>query len=311
LLLPAQSPPLRRGRFEPDQDQRIVKLRPINARPFSRGKRVPVQEDAMRKLAAPLLAISFSLIGAAWAHTPYIKPSAFRPTGAVEAEAAYSTDIFTPVAGFPAQGLSIIDPDGRELGFAQVNTLPSMTELQANLASDGTYRLTTGEQYGAVTQMIFDHGHWRALGAGEHAPRGARTSTLQMVVQADAYVTRGAPTRTAVDQARGRLAIHAITDPNSVTVTSGLDLDLLFNGEPFAYMPFVVYAPGQSEDDMSRVFVTNEHGRAHLRFDRPGVYLAVVRYRAPAPPRAGVRVYSYSTSITFEVLPAEASARAE
>lgn len=266
----------------------------------------------MRKLAAVLLAVGVTSMSAASAHTPFIKPTAFLPAaGSVHAEAAYSTDIFTPVIGFPAPGLSIIAPDGRELGYSEVRAQPTSTELEANLPQAGTYRLTTGEQYGPVTPMVLDNGHWRALRAGEHAARRARTSTLRMVVLAETYVTRGAPTRTAVDMLRGRLAIHPITHPNAVTVQSGFDLDLLFDGAPFAYMPFVVYTPGQSEDDMSHVFVTNELGRAHLRFDRPGVYLAVVRYRAPAPTYAHAAVLSYSTSITFEVLPNSGPAAAE
>jgi hypothetical protein len=86
-----------------------------------------------------------------------------------------------------------------------------------------------------------------------------------------------------------------------VSVASGFDVDLLFDNVPFAFMPFVVYRPGESEDDMHRVFVTDEHGRAHLSFDSPGLYLAVVRYRAPAPRTARAAVRSYSTSIVFEV----------
>jgi len=187
------------------------------------------------------------------------------------------------------------------LAFGQVDVGADVSRVVAELPEQGTYRLTTGEQLGAVTPMVFDRGHWRALAPGETAPRHARTSTLQMVVTADAYVTRGAPTAISLAPAANRLAILPLSNPDAVTLGTGLDLQLLFNGQPFAYMPFVVYRPGQSEDDMSRVFVTNEQGSAHLSFDQPGLYLAVVRYRAPAPANSDARVLSYSTSITFEV----------
>jgi hypothetical protein len=157
--------------------------------------------------------------------------------------------------------------------------------------------------------MVLDRGHWRAQRPGERVSPRAHTSTMQMVVLADAYVTRGEATRTVVDAPIGRLAIHPLTHPDAVTLDGGFDVELLFDGVAFANMPFVVYSPGQSEDDMGRVFVTNECGRAHLRFDRIGLYLAVVRYRPPTPPTAEAAVMSYSTSITFEVLPDSAPAQ--
>jgi hypothetical protein len=85
-------------------------------------------------------------------------------------------------------------------------------------------------------------------------------------------------------------------------VASGFDVELLFDGVPFAHMPFVLYEPVQSEDDMHRSFVTDEHGRAHLSFDHPGAYLTVVRFRTSAPANAGAAVLSYSTSLTFQVM---------
>jgi hypothetical protein len=116
------------------------------------------QEEIMRKLAAVLLAVGVTSMSAASAHTPFIKPTAFLPAaGSVHAEAAYSTDIFTPVIGFPAVGLSIIAPDGRDLGYSEVRAQPTFTELEANLPQAGTYRLTTGEQYGPVTPMVLDN----------------------------------------------------------------------------------------------------------------------------------------------------------
>ena len=249
-----------------------------------------------------LIAASLVLIaGPALAHTPYMRPATFYAAQEVSAETAYSTSLFAPVVGVSADGVAIIGPDGERRSPARIEVTPSVTRFQAFLPAEGTYRLTTGEHYGDVTRMVLDNGRWRAVEAGERLPRRARTSTLQMVTLAEAYVTRGAPSRGAVDLVDGRLAIRPVTHSDAITVSDGFDVDLLFDDAPFAFMPFVLYRPGQSEDDMSAVFVTDEHGRAHISFSEPGLYLAVVRFRTPAPRGANAAVMSYSTSITFEV----------
>jgi hypothetical protein len=257
----------------------------------------------MRLLKSIMLVASLAVLASlASAHTPYMKPSAFSAQHDVSAETAYSTDIFTPVVGIAADGLSLIGPSGERLDLSRIEVEPDVTRIDAVLARDGTYRLTTGEQYGEVTRMVLDRGRWRAVSPDERLPRRARTSTLQTVTLAEAYVTRGAPDRGAVDIVNGRLAIRPVTHPNEVFVTTGFEVELLFDEAPFAFMPFVIYRPGEDEDDMKRVFVTDEHGRAHLRFDAPGLYLAVVRFRCPATRESRAAVHSYSTSITFEVL---------
>ena len=124
---------------------------------------------------------------------------------------------------------------------------------------------------------------------------------MQMVMVAEAYVTKGAPTQAALVPLIGTLAIRPISHPNQVSVDSGLDLQLFFNGAPFPQMPFVVYPRGASEGDMLQTFVTDRDGRAHLRFNGPGMYLVAVRYRTAAPSGAGVEIRSYSTTLAIEV----------
>lgn len=258
----------------------------------------------MKAFRAPLLSVLLACIGgAALAHTPFVRPDNFSiDAPPVTAEAGYGEEVLSSHVGLPARGLAVIAPNGERQGYDRIVVDPNVTRLAATFDQEGTYRLTTGEQLSGVSRMVLDHGQWRELAQGERI-RGRRTSTLQLVMLADAYVTRGAPTRPSVDMTIGRLAIRPVTHPNEIHASSGFDVDLLFDGAPFAYMPFVLYTPGQSEEDMRRVFVTDENGRAHITFEHPGVYLAVVRYRTPAPRGAGAAVRSYSTSITFEALP--------
>jgi len=252
-------------------------------------------------VAAALVAISL-VGGSASAHTPFVKPLDFYPdTNTIYAEAAYSTNIFLPVVGVPAPTLQLIAPDGQARPIRQISVESYLTTVEGALPQPGTYRFSTGELYGEPTPMVFDHGDWRAVRPGEHVSRRARTSSMRIVALAESYVTRGTPTRAAVDLSIGRLAIHPISHPNQITVASGFDVELRFDGAVFGHMPFVIYEPTQSEDDMRRVFVTDDQGRAHLSFDHPGTYLAVVRYRPHAPMGEGVAVLSYSTSLTFAV----------
>lgn len=47
---------------------------------------------------------------------------------------------------------------------------------------------------------------------------------------------------------------------------------------------------------------TDAAGRATLKLDRAGTWLALSRHRTPAPADAPVREYSNSTTLTFQVL---------
>jgi hypothetical protein len=239
----------------------------------------------MRLVQSIIAAASLAAIASqALPHTPRMNSSAFWAEHDVSAETACSTDIFTPVVGIPAEGLAIISPSGERLGLARIEFAPDVTRIEAILAREGACRLTTGEQYGEAAPMMLDRGRWCAVEPGERLARRARTSMLQMVTLAEAYVTRGARDRGAIDVVNGRLAIRPMTHPNQVTLAGGFDVALLSDEAPFAFMPFVVYRPGE---DLRRVFVIDEHGRARLSSDEPGLYLAVVRFRCPAP--AGTR----------------------
>jgi hypothetical protein len=250
-------------------------------------------------LAAAMLG---GLCGQSSAHTPYLKPSIFEPFGEwTSIQAAYSTEIFCPIVGIGSSNFHVVMPDGRSAPFSTVYVTPDETTLELRLPSDGTYRLTTGEVVSSPYGMIYERRRWRALRPGEAARPRVRVTTMQVVTVAEAYITKGEPTRAALEPIVGTLAIRPITHPNQVTVASGLVLQLLYNGAPFPNMPFVVYARGQSEDDMHRTFVTDADGRATLTFQQPGTYLAVVRYRPRMPAGADAEVRSYSTSLTFEV----------
>lgn len=257
--------------------------------------------NAWRKLALTA-AMAMVLTAPAAAHTTYLLPADFSPdTEEVDVQAAHALTFFTPDVGLASPNFHVLNPDGRRGVFQTVAVGNPATTLGASLRTDGTFRFTTGEVMGPITTMVAADGSWRALGAGEIVPEGVETTTLQTVTVAETYVTKTRPTREPVDVTIGSLAIHPITHPNQALVSSGMELELLLDGAPFANMPFVLNAQGEPETAQDRFFVTNEQGRALLTFDTPGTYIVAVRHRGPAPADAGVAVRSYTTSLTFEV----------
>jgi hypothetical protein len=253
----------------------------------------------MRKL---LLASAFiaALAGSASAYTAYVMPDDFLPADrSVALHASYATTFFTP--GSPVGGtFQAIEPDGGEGYFSYVEVTTQATQLRSPLHEEGTYRFTSGEQVGGVANMVGVDGGWRQLGAGEVPPEGAPTTTLQTVTVADVYVTLGAPNRTAVDRAIGRLALRPVTHPNQVIVAQGFQVNATFDGAPFANAALVVYKAGEPETDLDRFFTTDASGNATITFDSPGEYILVARHRANAPAGSAAQVQSFTTSLVFE-----------
>lgn len=269
-------------------------------RRFSRVGFMNVKKVGLAAALWSVLAVSAS------AYTTYMKPAAFHyPDGErVVVETAFATSFFTPVIGLNSPAFAVVGPDGRALPFAGMEVAGTMTRLEALIPDNGTYRVTTGERLGDITTLVGENGTWAPLAQGATPPEGAQTTTIQTVTVADAYVTKGAPTRGAIDAPMGRLAIRPITHPNQVLAAQGLQVSVVFDGQPFANIPVVLYASGDPETKQDRFFVTDAQGHATITVDRPGAYLIAVRHRAPAPADAGVATRSYTTSLTFEALAA-------
>jgi hypothetical protein len=247
-------------------------------------------------------ALTVAMAGTASAYTSYLMPEDFWPDRrSVTLQAAYATSFFTPAVAMASE-FAVVMPDGSGGIYSQIEVAGESTTLRSPLPEAGTYRFTTGEQVGRVATMVGVDGGWRELRDGETAPEGAQVTTLQTVTMADAYVTLGEPTRGAVDNQTGRLALRPVTHPNQILVSDGFQIQLLFDGAPFPNMPIVLYNAGDPETDLSQYFVTDPNGVATLVLDAPGHYMATVRHRAAAPPGSAAAVQSYTTSLTFEAM---------
>jgi hypothetical protein len=251
-------------------------------------------------LAAVLFAAA---AGPAAAYTSYLKPEQFWVTEAtVEVEGSYATQFFTPSIAL-GDSVTVLSPEGQPISADRIAVTPGgTTELQAELARGGTYRVSTGEVSGQVANLVGENGQWRVLGAGEAAPEGAQTTTLQTITVADTYITRGTANRTSVDQTIGRLALRPVTHPNQVLASEGFQVQLLFDGQPMANSAVVIYAEGDQETKLDRYVVTDAAGNATFTFDAPGRYIIAARHRADMPAGSPAAVGSYTTTLTFEAL---------
>jgi hypothetical protein len=252
-------------------------------------------------LAAALLAAA---VTPASAYTSYLKPERFWVTEAsVEVEGSYATQFFTPSIAL-GDTLTVLNPAGQPVSADRIAVTPGgTTELQADLARGGTYRVSTGEVMGQVATLVGGaDGQWRVLGAGEAPPEGTQTTTLQTVSVADTYITRGTASREVLGQPIGRLAIRPITHPNQVLASQGLEIELLFDGQPMPNSAVVIYAAGDPETKLDRYVVTDANGHATFTFDAPGQYIIAARHRADMPAGSPAAVGSYTTTLTFEAL---------
>jgi hypothetical protein len=248
-------------------------------------------------------ALAFAAAAPAAAYTTYLKPNAYWTTeNALNVEGSYASQFFTPAIAVPAQ-LTVLGPDGAPAPFNSIAVQGAATRLDASLFSGGTYRVTTGEQVGAVTPLVGIDGQWRPLGQGETPPEGAPVTTLQTVTLADLYVTRGRATRHVVDQPNGRLALKPVTHPNQVLAATGFEVDVLFDGAPLANTGVVLYSAGDLDTDLDTFAVTDANGRARFAFAAPGQYVIAARHRASMP-AGGAQIGSYTTTLTFEALAA-------
>jgi hypothetical protein len=135
-------------------------------------------------------------------------------------------------------------------------------------------------------------------------PAGARTMTADQVMKVETYVSKGAPTDTALKTTGEGFELKPLTHPNAIYVDQGFSFQLLVDGQPVANAPISVYRSGNIYDDR-RIAVelkSDAKGAAHVAFTQPGVYLLTTRYPA-ARPAAGDAppAHSYTYSLTFEV----------
>jgi len=255
-------------------------------------------------LAASALASAFPVA----AHTPYLVPSAFavRAGQTVALDAAFAETFFVPETAFDDSAFSVTGPDGHTAALAshpmKTRTVAEYTVPEAN----GTYRLSTGVRRGALFRT------WEIGGKRESSrdpavkiPAGATViADFQSLTLAETYVTVRSPDRAALAPRNTGLELVPITHPNDLYAGETFEFRVQYAGKPLAAQKVEITEAVWGSDRTAQVLTveTDARGHATLPLRQAGTWIALTRYRTPAPAGAPVAEYSNSYTLSFRVL---------
>ncbi|WP_137175132.1 DUF4198 domain-containing protein [Massilia sp. HP4] len=261
--------------------------------------------DSLRTL---LLAASL-VGGAAQAHTPFLLPNNFdvQPKGSIGVDAGFTEKFFVSDVAFGDTPFSIVTPQGERIAFGDIHQFKQRTVAEQKLPDEkGTYRLSTGPRLGAVFRT------WERNGKTESArdpqqvmPADAKLlAHYQSLSISEAYVTADKPLTKALAPVGKGLEIVAITHPSDLFVDERFEFIVQFDGKPLVDQKVSIYRSPMDLASQSAVqhISTDALGKAVLPLAKPGIYLGLIRHRAPAPAGAAAPNYGHNYTLTFRVL---------
>jgi len=148
----------------------------------------------LRSLIRVAAAILLSAAPAA-AHAGFLVPvlDASDTSGEVILNASFSDDFPDPDIALHAQDWTIVGPSGERFAFDDIGANGTLTALRANLESEGTYRLSSGERLGRKGKVARIDGELTRLGGDGMAradlPDGTEVLTSQTATVSDIYMT--------------------------------------------------------------------------------------------------------------------------
>ena len=274
----------------------------------------------MTRLISAALVAGLAVAGAAAAHTPYLAPTSFAPDRPfVSAQAALSeTNFFVPE--FPIQGAGdfvATGPSGATVKADRVVTLKQYAAVEFALPADGTYRLSSGQRPGREFKWAKIGGAWAMVrpdnapggegGAKAVAqsaiPAGAETMTSVAYLRADAYVTKGAPSRGALKPTGEGVEVEPITHPNEIFAGEAFKFRVLNDGKPVPGVEFHIARAGDVYNDKKFAYAgkSGADGAASATFAQPGAYVLELLYPGLADASGAPVPRSTVYSLTFEV----------
>lgn len=257
-----------------------------------------------------LLAAVFAVaVLPASAHTPYLAPTSFDPVdgGWVGLDAAFAEAFFVPEVVFDNSEFRVVNPDGKTVPVDNVVRLKTRAVAEHHLAAGkGTYRFSTGPRLGAIFRT------WEVDGKQETTrdpakplPPGAKLLVhYQSLSVSEAYVTDGAPSEAALKPYGKGLELVPVTHPSDLYAGERFDFTVWYDGKPLAgqKVEFFPATGGRDSQIAAATLTTDAQGKAGFTLEKPGQYLALIRYRGPAPAGAAAPVYGYNYSLTLRVL---------
>jgi uncharacterized GH25 family protein len=235
---------------------------------------------------------------------PYVLPTLFDlgKGDHVTVEAAFAEDAFMPEVPMRDAPFHLVAPDGKDLPTGTVVHLRDLSLFEADTRTDGTYRVTTGQRSGRKGKMFKVGDKWVMHGEGNQPPANAQEVAVQSMTLAEAYVTRGQPTETALKPTGSALEIQAITHPNGISAGSSAAFILLFDGKPLANAEITLFRSAGYYDGrkVAAQIKSDAGGRFSLTPEDAGTYLILVRHRGASPAGAETPYRSYTYTLTFD-----------
>jgi hypothetical protein len=229
-------------------------------------------------------------------------PNAFDATDRklVTVQGSFTEEFFVPDVAMKSDDYHVIAPDGSKSPLKPIYT-QDLTILEAPMGANGTYRISTGQRMGRMSKAMLVDGKWEFLDPEKPAPQKGKVFDIRSITMSDVFVSRGAPSDTALAPVKKGFEFRPLTHPNKLFVGSEARFEVLFEGRPLAKQPVAVHFGDERYSD-KKIYaeaVTDAAGVFSVRLDKPGVYLAMSRYRVE-PDAAGGTAASYTYSITFE-----------
>lgn len=247
---------------------------------------------------------ALALSTAAQAHMPYLLPTLFDVGKGdhVTVQSSFGEDAFVPEIGMRDAPFHLIRPDGTRGEVGTPTFLRDLTIFEADLAGEGTWRLTTGQRLGRKGKMVAVAGKWVIKGEDGEIPAGAREVDVQSTTLAEAYVTRGQASAGALKPRGAALEIEALTHPSSIASGSDANFRLLFDGKPLADTDVTLFRAAGNYDGkkVAAQVRSDARGGFTLRPADPGIYLILVRHRTEAPAGSATPYRSYTYTLAFD-----------
>jgi uncharacterized GH25 family protein len=253
-----------------------------------------------RRLITSVLTTLFS--ATAIADMPYLLPNVFDigTRDYVTVQGSFSEEFFEPDTAMKADDYHVVSPEGMKHALSPIYTR-DLTIVEAPTPSAGTYRISTGVRTGRTAKAIWLGNDWKFLGRNEAASAGTKVYDVVSITMADTYVSRGKTNVAALAPRKQGLEFVAVTHPSAIFVGESAVFELHFNAKPLSGRTIQVYRGGMRYDErkLSAEVVSDSKGRFEFKTDRPGVYVAMTRYR-PQPAADATSGVSYTYSVVFE-----------
>lgn len=253
-------------------------------------------------MAAAVLALA--MVGPAGAHVPYLLPNYFDLSGRdhVTVEASFTEHFFTSDVVMKSDSFHLVGPTGAATPLT-ATYFKDVAVLEASTPADGTWRISSGERVGRTAKAAFVKDHWVFIEPGKPAPGGATPVDMQSLTKAEVYVSRGKPSDAALAPTKSGIEFHPLTHPNKIFAGQPAKFEVLFDGKPLAGQPIELHAAGEGDDDSGKgaTLTSGPDGSFVIKAAKPGVYLAMTRYRVQ--PMGDKPARSFTYALTFDVAP--------